>query len=193
MGSVAKVIDEKYTYADYLAWDDDKRWEIIEGEPILMSPAPNRIHQKISAELLRQFANFLQGKKCQVYAAPFDVRFPSGNEIDDKIETVVQPDLSVICDRKKLDHAGCRGAPDLIIEILSISNAKHDHIRKLHLYEKHKVKQYWIIDPEEKILWVRQIKSGKYLSPQVYSEKDRVEVSILPDLTIYLGLVFAED
>ena len=117
---------ETYTYGDYLSWPDEERWELIDGIPHSMSPAPSRVHQEISMELARQIANHLIGKNCRVYAAPFDVRLPKGGEKDEQIETVVQPDLVVVCDESKLDERGCKGPPDLIIEILSPHTAAKD-------------------------------------------------------------------
>jgi Putative restriction endonuclease len=113
MGPLALKREERFTYGDYLTWDDGERWELIDGVPYNMSPAPTVRHQAISRELLTEFALHLRGKPCQVFAAPFDVRLPEADESDDLVETVVQPDLSVVCDKKKLDDAGCRGAPEL--------------------------------------------------------------------------------
>ena len=126
MGPLALKQEERFTYGDYVTWDDDERWELIDGVPYNMSPAPRVRHQAISRELLAEFVLYLRGKSCQVFAAPFDVRLPESDERDDLVETVVQPDLSVICDRGKLDDAGCRGAPDLIVEILSPGTAHKD-------------------------------------------------------------------
>lgn len=118
-----------YTYRDYYTWPIDERWELIDGKAYNMSPAPTRRHQEVAGELFRQTANFLQNHPCQIYAAPFDVRLPRGGEADDLIDTVVQPDLSVICDSEKLDKAGCRGAPDWIIEVLSPATAAKDQVK----------------------------------------------------------------
>ncbi len=135
----------KFTYRDYLHWPDDERWELIDGVAYNMSPAPNRIHQKISGELHRQIANYLIGKQCEVYAAPFDVRLPATGEKNDEITTVVQPDITIVCDKSKLDKKGCKGSPDLVIEILSPYTAKKDMKEKHFLYEKFAVKEYWIV------------------------------------------------
>ena len=126
---------ETYTYEDYLLWSDEERWELIDGVPYNMTPAPSRVHQGISMELSRQIANHLAGKMCKIYAAPFDVRLPKSDEEEEQIETVVQPDLVVVCDGNKLDERGCKGAPDLIIEILSPYTAGKDMKIKRNLYE----------------------------------------------------------
>jgi Uma2 family endonuclease len=107
--------EKKFNYSDYLNWPDDQRWEIFEGTPCLLAP-PFRIHQEIAGELFRQISNYLVGKPCKVYSAPFGVRLPKGTEANEaEIETVVEPDIAVICDQSKLDARGCKGAPDLIV------------------------------------------------------------------------------
>ncbi len=190
---VAKKLEKKYTYGDYLKWTDDIRCEIIHGVIYDMTPAPARKHQRISIELILQFGNFLQDKPCQVYAAPFDVRLPEGNEKNENIQTVVQPDIAVVCDKKKLDDRGCIGAPDLVVEIVSPSTASKDLKEKLHLYEKHGVREYWIIHPEEKTVMVfKQGKKKEYKKPEVYSDTDKIGVGVLKGLIVDLDKVFAE-
>ena len=102
--------EPRFTYGDYLLWDGEERWELYEGEAILMSPGPSRLHQSLVGEIYRQIATFLLDSNCQVYIAPFDIRLPKGDEADELVETVLQPDISVVCDTSKLDKAGCRGA-----------------------------------------------------------------------------------
>ncbi len=183
---------EKYTYGDYLTWPDEERWELIDGVPYNMTPAPSRAHQDISRELMLQLAVYLKDKNCQVYAAPFDVRLPKGDEEDERIETVVQPDLVVVCDENKLDERGCKGAPDLVIEILSPYTAGKDMKIKRDLYERVGVLEYWLADPTNKTLQVYKIgNDGKYGPPQVYTTEEEVKVEIFPDLGIDLTRVFA--
>ncbi|MCA9712927.1 MAG: Uma2 family endonuclease, partial [Myxococcales bacterium] len=129
------ILHPRFTYGDYRQWMGDERWELIDGEAYLMSPAPKRRHQRASMGLSAQIANALEGGSCQVYAAPFDVRLPDGDEADDDVATVVQPDVVVICDPAKLDDAGCRGAPDWVVEILSPSTTARDRIDKRDLYQ----------------------------------------------------------
>lgn len=170
MALPAPKYEELYTYADYLSWPEEERWELLEGIPYNMSPAPFRKHQSIAGELFRQIANFLHDKACEVYSALFDVRLlpeASQDELrkadDDDLTTVVQPDISVICDADKLDERGCLGTPDMIIEVLSPSTAAKDQIQKLALYEKCGVKEYWIVHPTDKIVTVRLLNEyGKY-------------------------------
>lgn len=177
-----------YTYGDYLQWDDEKRFELIDGEIYDMTPAPSTTHQRISIELSFQIRSYLgRQAPCEVFAAPFDVRLPEGNESDEAVHTVVQPDLVVVCDSLKLDDKGCRGAPDWIIEIISPSTAARDHIRKLTLYERHGVREYWIVDPLTKIVMVYHMnEDGRYGRPGVYSAEDRVESRVIEGLVIDL-------
>jgi len=111
-------LNKRYTYADYITWLDDKRRELIDGFVSLMTPAPALKHQAISGKLYLSFGNYLIRKNCKIFHAPFDVRLPNNDDKDDdKVYTVVQPDITVICDKQKLDKRGCIGAPDLIVEI----------------------------------------------------------------------------
>lgn len=136
-----------YTYADYLSWEEGDRLELIEGTPVMMVP-PSTAHQAILMEISRQIANYLEGKACKVFPAPFAVRLFSDKDTPDgDVNTVVEPDITIVCDLDKLDKRGCNGAPDAVIEILSPSIAKYDRFTKLHLYRKAGVKEYWIVDP----------------------------------------------
>ncbi|MBI4778601.1 Uma2 family endonuclease, partial [Candidatus Desantisbacteria bacterium] len=162
-------------------------------------PAPSRRHQKIVGELLRQISNYLLDKSCEVYVAPFDVRLPECDEgvaplaADEEIETVVQPDIVVVCDRDKLDDRGGKGAPDIVIEILSPWTAKKDLRTKYNLYEKHKVVQYWIVDPEREEVTIFKLENNKYGEPEEYSKDDKIKVDIFADLEIDLRTIFVVD
>lgn len=139
-----------------------------------MSPAPSRRHQQISMELGRQISTFLVNKSCEVYSAPFDVRLPEANEIDEEVRTVVQPDVVVICDPQKLDDAGCRGTPDLVVEILSPATAHNDMKIKLALDEKHGIWEFWVVHPEDKIVMTfTPGPDNRYGRPAVYSASDK--------------------
>jgi len=179
-----------FTYADYKDWElkEGERFELIYGDAYAMS-APNARHQAILIELASQFHTFLRGKPCKAYPAPFDVRlFYEEDESDD---TVVQPDIVVICDEKKRGPEGCRGAPDLIIEILSPSNTAIEMERKLKLYQEAGVKEYWIVDPENNGLTVYRFEEGAILTYTLKKDSS-VTVGIFPDLNINLKQVFAE-
>ena len=178
---------QKYTYSDYLTWNDDQRYELIDGNVYMMtpSPSPSSTHQKISVELLRQLANYLQGKICEVYAAPFDVRLNADAEDD----TVVQPDITVICDPSKIDERGCKGVPDMIIEILSPSTTQRDQVVKLNRYLKAGVREYWIVSPEARSVHIHLLTNEQYVI-QAYDETANVPVNILEDCQINLAKVF---
>ena len=178
---------QRYTYADYCTWGDDERWELVDGVAYAMAPAPTEFHQSISANTLVQIGQFLRGKKCKVYHAPFDVRLNA----DTKDNTVVQPDLSVICDRSKLNEKGCVGAPDMIVEILSPSSATHDRLLKFEKYRQAGVREYWIIDPAEKVVSVHILKDGEYTT-NMYGEDSLISVHVLEGCKINMKEVFEQ-
>ncbi len=194
MGFAARK--KRFTYRDYLTWSDEERWELINGVAYNMSPAPSRIHQMIMGELYRQIANYLLGKSCEAYVAPFDVRLPEVDEntaslaADEEIITVVQPDIVVVCDKDKLDDRGCNGAPDIVIEVLSPYTVKKDFVTKYHLYERHKVKQYWIFDHETKEVVIFKLKNDKYGEPEEYNKDDKIRVDMFTDFEIDLTAIF---
>ena len=187
-------LNKRYTYADYLTWFDDVRRELIGGFVKLMSPSALRIHQKISVRLTYYLEQYFRKKSCELYHAPSDVRFVKNGEKDPKeIDTVVQPDLFVVCDLSKLDKYGCLGSPDFIIEIVSKGNSKHDVKTKYNLYESHGVREYWIVYPEEQTVHTFVLnKTGKYESAGMYAEDDKVKVNIFDDLYIDLAEVFED-
>ena len=193
MSSLAQKQDERaFTYADYKEWElaEGERFELINGEAYAMS-SPNERHQAILMELSAQIHVFLRDKPCKVYPAPFDVRlFYEEDESDD---TVVQPDIMVICDEKKLGSEGCRGAPDLIVEILSPSNTAIEMERKLKLYRQAQVREYWVVDPVNKGLTVYFLQDGtdRTINGKTYGSADIVPVTVLPGLEINLEQIFA--
>ena len=184
MSNLATSLDELYTYADYLFWDDDGRYEIIDGIAYAMS-SPTVRHQEISGELYGTIWEFLKGKPCRVFAAPFDVRlFPEEDESD---TTVVQPDILVVCDALKLsDGRACKGAPDLVVEILSNSSRILDRKVKAEKYREAGVKEYWIVDADTLEVMVNLLADECYAST-VY--KDRVPSSVLSGLTVDLNMI----
>lgn len=185
---------DRFTYADYLTWDDEQRWELIDGEAFCMSPGPNRRHQELLLALARPFADYLDDKACSIFVAPFDVCLSShANESDEEIDTVVQPDIFVVCDPGKLTDRACKGAPDLVVEILSPGTSKRDITTKYELYQRHGVKEYWLLYPNDRTLLVYRLSAeGRYLAPDVFGEGDAVPVSLLGDLEIDMGRVFRE-
>ena len=190
-------ISGTYTYSDYLTWQWDEMTELIKGKIFKMSPAPSSTHQKISGRLFLGIGNFLEGKKCQVFAAPFDVRLPVSKKqkADKEITTVVQPDLCVVCDPSKIDERGCLGAPDWVIEILSMYTSSKDLNDKFEVYEEAGVKEYWVVHPQEQTLLIYTLdENGKYkgqLKPFVRT--DKVSPVALPGLTIDLHRIFPEE
>jgi len=159
MGNPELAPKERFTYRNYRTWPEEERWEIIDGQAWSMSPAPMRQHQAVVRYMTEKFGAFLRGKPCKVYPAPFDVLLPSHDEADDEADTVVQPDLVVYCDRSKLTDRGARGAPDLTVEILSPSTQKKDLNEKFRLYERHGVREYWVVDPGNRSIQVWHLKS----------------------------------
>jgi Uma2 family endonuclease len=196
MGDPALAQHERFTYRNYKTWPDEERWELIDGQAWSMSPAPTMRHQELLGRLHMIFANFLIGKPSRVFFAPFDVLLPQGEEADDDIDTVVQPDLLVYCNTSKLTKAGSRGAPDLIAEILSPSTSKKDQREKFDLFERHGVREYWIIDPTGKWLCRYALGAeGSYDAGELREEGrayGSIASIVLVGLTIEPKALFAE-
>ncbi|WP_022948902.1 Uma2 family endonuclease [Methylohalobius crimeensis] len=173
-----------HTYGEYLTWPEDVRYELIDGRAYLMAPAPTLDHQDITGEIYRQLANQLEGKPCRPFIAPVDVRLPKQDEADDAIDTVVQPDVLVVCDETKLDRRGVRGAPDLVVEVLSPATAFHDHQRKRAIYERTGVREYWLVDPIERLITVYHLVNGRYGKPEIHAMRGETPILVLPDAVI---------
>jgi Uma2 family endonuclease len=181
-----------YSYADYLTWNMDEMAELIKGKVFKKAAAaPNRLRQLISIHLAYEFYQFLKGKTCEVYEAPFDVRFPAKSNNNEEIFTLVQPDICMICDPKKLDAAGCLGAPDLIVEILSPGNNNNELKIKHDLHEEVGVLEYWIIYSTEQSLIIHSLVSGKYLPSRPYTIGDTVESKCIQWFQIDLTELFS--
>ncbi|MGA0558256.1 Uma2 family endonuclease [Larkinella sp. VNQ87] len=187
-------LTRQYTYADYLTWRVQERLELIRGFIWKMSPAPNRRHQEIVSNFHGLIWSHLKGKPCQVFTAPFDVRLPRTDKVtNETITTVVQPDICVICDPAKLDEAGCLGAPDLVIEVLSKGNTKREMKVKFEAYEEAGVREYWVVQPEyDNVLVYTLNEQGRFIGQHPYDESDWITPTIFPDLQIDLHEVFAE-
>ena len=199
MSMVELVKDRHYTYADYLTWNDDKRREIINGVVYEMA-APTLTHQRIVMWLSNRLYNFIEGRNeeriCEIFVSPVDVRLAK-NQFDD---IIVQPDLIMVCDPAKLeDDRCCTGVPDMAVEIVSKSSAQRDRIIKLNLYRKAGVREYWIVDPEEKTVMVCLLDDGKYVVNAYgygYDEEgeplpDVIPVTILEGCEIHLSEIFS--
>ncbi|MDJ0364337.1 Uma2 family endonuclease [Hymenobacter sp. H14-R3] len=187
-------LSKTYTYADYLTWKFDEFVELIKGKVLRPMAGLSRRHQALSINILRQVLPMVQGKSCQVYHAPFDVRLASGGANgNQQIQTVVQPDICVICDRSKLDDWGCLGAPDWIIEIVSPGNTARDTKTKFDLYEESGVREYWIVYPGQKTITAYVLEGEQYKLMGEYIEPGALPVTTLPGLALEWADIFAED
>ena len=175
---------EHHTYGDYVTWPEDVRYELIDGVAYLMAPAPTLEHQDIAGEIFRQLANMLLDKPCRVYIAPVDVRLPKGDEADELIDTVVQPDVLVVCEEHKLDRRGVRGGPDLVVEVLSPSTASHDHVKKRRVYERAGVREYWLVHPGDRMVTIYRLGPAGYGKPDVQELAGETPVAALPEVSI---------
>lgn len=186
-----------YTYSDYILWQFKERVELFKGRLFPMA-APNVKHQTISYNLSGLLWTQLKDKPCRAFTAPFDVRLPlpKSKATEAKVDTVVQPDLCVICDQNKLDKQGCIGAPDLVVEILSPGNSKREMKDKLELYQEAGVLEYWVVDPERSSVFVHymDMKTGKFVVQLPHLTDEDILVSrTLEDVRISLSEVFPEE
>ncbi len=181
-------LTKTYSYSDYLKWQFQERVELIKGFILKMSPAPSMMHQTVSNNLTGCFYENLKRKPCRVFQAPFDVRLPIKSEKKDS--TVVQPDLCIICDETKLDKKGCNGVPDLIVEIISPNNSKHDVDTKFKLYQEAGVLEYWLIEPFEKLLLIYTLKNDEFIGLKPQSVDENIYSPLFPELKIALDDVF---
>ena len=176
---------EHYTYADYLAWPEDSRYELIDGQAYLMAPAPTFNHQLLVFEIAYQVRTALEGKPCTVVVAPVDVRLPKADEADDAIDTVVQPDVLVVCDASKIEMRGVRGAPDWVVEVLSPASASHDQTLKLRAYERAGVREYWLVHPLDQVVTVYRLDGTDYGRPDIQALAGETAIGALPGVTIH--------
>ena len=192
MGLPVRMTDTHYTYRDYRQWPDDERWELIHGVAYAMS-GPSRDHQVISSNLHGNFWNHLRGKPCQVMAAPLDVFLPTLHQMDeDDVDTVVQPDLLVVCDTEKLRPNGIWGAPDLVVEILSPTTSRKDQHEKYALYERSGVKEYWVVDPIGR--WLQQYlldDKGRFAPEVTFETKGILVCRTLPGFSVEVESLWA--
>lgn len=186
-----------FTYSNYKNWPDEERWEIIDGEAYNMSPAPGRTHQKMVIEIASQFHNFLEGKPCEVFTGPFDIFLPADGESEDETSTVVQPDISVICDESKLSEKGCTGAPDIIIEVVSPYGRSRDQVKKMYTYEKKGIREYWIVHSIDKLMWryarISDAPGADYGRPEIFDNSGKPKSDILPGFELDLMKVFGPE
>ncbi|RZJ80158.1 MAG: Uma2 family endonuclease [Flavobacterium sp.] len=186
-------VDESmtYSYAHYLNWLFDERVELIKGKIFKMSPAPSRVHQKISFSISLAIGNFLKKRSCEVYVAPFDVRFPKSSKADQDVFTVLQPDICVVCDLNKLDDRGCIGAPDLVVEILSPGNNKKELLYKYQVYQEFGVKEYWVVSQGDQSILIYTLDSeGKFRPSKIFTQGEEIISTVLPGFVLKLDDVF---
>ncbi len=181
-------LTKTYTYADYLLWQFSERVELIKGFILKMSPAPSSNHQSVSYNLTYCFAQNFRKKSCRVFVAPFDVKLPIKSAKKDA--TVVQPDLCVICDESKIGENCCIGVPDLIVEIISPNNRKHDVQTKFNLYLEAGVLEYWLVDPQDKMILIYALKNDEYLGSKPFVEGEKIKSQLFPELEIDVDDVF---
>lgn len=181
-------LTKKYTYSDYLLWQFKERVELIKGFILSMSPAPNTNHQTVSVNLTGCFLELFKRSSCKIFVAPFDVRLEIPTEPNQS--TVVQPDLCVICDESKLDEKGCNGSPDLIVEIISPNNRKHDLHTKFNLYQEAGVKEYWIVEPVEKMILVYTLENGKFIGSKPFVTDEMVSSKLFPIIQFAVDDIF---
>lgn len=168
-----------YTEEDYYGLPEDVRAELIDGELIYNMAAPSRLHQFILMEMATVINNYIKSGngKCRVVPAPFAVK------LNEKKDTIVEPDISVICDPDKFTDRGCTGAPDWIIEIVSPSNTLYDYVTKLNLYYENGVREYWIVDPQKKKVFVYYLENDNF-NLDTYTFEDKIKVNIYEDFEI---------
>jgi Uma2 family endonuclease len=203
MADPAIKLEDSFTYSQYKNWPEDQRWELIDGEAWAMAGASTR-HQTLCLRLTLEIGAFLKGKPCQLFSAPYDVLFPKNDEDDDEVPSVVQPDLVVFCDRAKIRDANARGAPDLLVEILSPSTSKKDLNEKFRLYERNDVREYWVVDPWARTLCIyRPVAKGRFDRGELHEaprdaegavagKAARVESRVLERLVIDVEGLFAD-
>ncbi len=185
-------LNKTYTYADYYKWQFDDRVELINGKIYKLTPGPSSIHQELSGNMYNPIKNYLQGKECKVYYAPFDVRLPK-KDIDDKsIFTVLQPDICVVCDIEKIDRRGCIGAPDIVVEVLSPGNNSKEVKKKYDVYEEAGVKEYWIVSPQNQTIIINTLIDGKYNPSRLMTTGDIITSTVLPGFTLDISEIFKD-
>ena len=191
--TVLKRDTHHHTYADYLIWSRTYGDELIDGTAYVREPpSPSWSHQEIVVELCHQAVSALEGKPCRVCVAPLDVRLPRSTEVDDQVDTVVQPDVFIVSDLQKLDARGVRGAPDWVAEVLSPSTARYDRTVKLAAYERAGVREVWFIDPVDRTLTIYRLEAGYYGRAATLELKGRTQLTAVPGVTIDWARVLAK-
>jgi Uma2 family endonuclease len=173
---------DRFTWRDYRTWPDDERWELVDGQAFAMTPSPGFRHQHVCGAIYAELRAFLKGKPCQALVSPLDVKL---SERD-----VVQPDVLVVCDLGKIRETHIEGAPDLVVEILSPSSTSHDRARKLALYARYGVREYWIVTPYPHLVEVLVLRGAGYRVHRVFTRSDTLTSPTLRGLRLDLTEVF---
>ncbi len=181
MGVVSKA-RRRFSWDDYRTWGDGERWELIRGEPFCMSPAPSSRHQVIVGNLFAHLFQHFQGRPCEPLVSPIDVKLSA--------EDIVQPDIAVICDRSQIQETHVEGAPTLVIEVLSPSSHRHDRVRKLRLYARAAVPEYWLVQPYPAVIEVLQLAGAHYQIAGAYTDTESLRSPAFPELALDLSAVF---
>ena len=183
--TVSKRDNHYHTYADYLIWSNTHGDELIDGTAYVREPpSPSPSHQWILFELGRQIAAALEDSSYRVYVAPLDVRLPKSTETDDLVDTVVQPDILIVSDPRKVDARGVRGAPDWLAEVLSPGTARHDKLVKIPVYERAGVREVWLIDPNARMASIYRLDAGHYSSPIIVPLRGQTPLTAVPGVTV---------
>jgi Uma2 family endonuclease len=191
--AVLKRDANRHTYADYLTWSRTYGDELVDGAAYIREPpSPSARHQLIVGELCRQAVNALKGSTRRVFIAPLDVRLPKSTEEDDQVDTVVQPDVLIVSDRRKVDTRGIRGAPDWIAEVLSPSTAAYDQTVKLRAYERAAVPEVWLIHPSDRTLAIYRLETERYGRATILELKGQTPIIAVPGVAIDWEEVLAE-
>lgn len=183
MGDPALRKVERFTYKEYQNWPEDEHWELIDGEAFAMAP-PRVDHQRVVRELALQAGLWFRGKGCELLWAPVGVLLPQGDEADDEVDTILEPDLLVVCDSTKVKEKIVRGAPDWVVEVLSPSTGMRDLTEKRRLYEKHGVREYWVVNPVTLDVTLYRRTDDGFPRPEGANLKDAVPVAIFPGLVV---------
>ncbi len=181
----------KFTYADYQKWPEDEHWELIDGEAYAMTPGPGTAHQEVFNGLFYQLLTFFKEGPCRLFTDPYEFRLARPGQTEAEITDVVKPDLAVVCDPSRYDERGGIGAPDFVIEIISTSTASRDHVKKRRLYERHKVREFWLVDPDSRLVTVYRLSRGTFGKADILDgEGLTLPVAAFPGLSIEFGKVF---
>ena len=170
-------------YQEYLDMPDGVRCELINGK-IVMLDSPSPTHEEICTNVIGLLWHYLKGKKCQVYHG-VGVRFREKEPINHALE----PDIVVVCNPAMIHKEGIVGAPDFIIEVLSPSNTRNDTVWKLNLYQAEGVREYWIVNPEQRTVHTFILENGRY-GIIAYDADERIPVSVLDNFEIDMSRVF---